>query len=143
MLVTERVAVCEGCRHREPAEDENHPATWPRLELEHEASYYCSTTCMVHSLCAVRGLAQSVVPYGLSELDVQVLDQLGRGQSNREIADALHYSERMVKGRLRHIFEALNARYRLECALIAHKVGLINLNQLASVLPMPQLSRSA
>jgi DNA-binding NarL/FixJ family response regulator len=78
------------------------------------------------------GLAQSVGlisrrPYGrhgvLSRRESEVLDLLGQGLRNRQIASTLYISEATVKVHVRHILEKLNAHTRAEA--VARYVNVI------------------
>jgi DNA-binding NarL/FixJ family response regulator len=61
----------------------------------------------------------------LSEREVEVLTSLGRGSSNREIAEELIISEHTVKVHLRTILNKLNLRNRQQAAARAMKMGLL------------------
>lgn len=50
----------------------------------------------------------------LTPREVEVLEELEKGSSNRQIADRLFISESTVKAHLRHIFEKLGVRTRTE-----------------------------
>ena len=59
----------------------------------------------------------------LSERERQVLDLLAAGQSNREIGDQLHLTEKTIKCYVTAIFQKLNVRNRVEAALQARALG--------------------
>lgn len=58
----------------------------------------------------------------LSDREQQVANLIGRGQSNREIAEALSVSERTVKAHLTSIFEKLDVRDRVQLALLVNRL---------------------
>jgi two-component system, NarL family, nitrate/nitrite response regulator NarL len=57
----------------------------------------------------------------LSEREHQILDQVARGLSNREIGLALGLSEKTVKHYMTNILEKLHLRNRVEAAMLASK----------------------
>ena len=54
----------------------------------------------------------------------EVLALLGAGQANAEIGRALHLVEGTVKAHVSSILIKLNARNRVEAAIVAHHAGL-------------------
>ncbi len=62
----------------------------------------------------------------------EVLEQLTRGRSNREIAAALSLAEGTVKNYVTAILQKLGARDRTQAALIARDTGLIDSGSSAS-----------
>jgi DNA-binding CsgD family transcriptional regulator len=61
---------------------------------------------------------------GLTARELEVLQHLERGATNRQIADALYISARTVGVHVSHILAKLNAANRGEAAAIAHRLGL-------------------
>jgi DNA-binding NarL/FixJ family response regulator len=57
---------------------------------------------------------------GLSPRELEVLDLISQGLSNREIAKALFVSETTIKVHVRHILEKLHVRTRTEAAVRAN-----------------------
>ncbi|GAB4562755.1 MAG: hypothetical protein Tsb0017_21340 [Geothermobacteraceae bacterium] len=55
---------------------------------------------------------------GLSDREREVATQVGRGASNRDIAEKLGISEKTVKAHLSAIFQKLDVRDRLQLALL-------------------------
>jgi DNA-binding NarL/FixJ family response regulator len=53
-------------------------------------------------------------PESLTPRELDVLEELKRGASNRQIAERLFISESTVKVHLRHIYEKLGVRTRTE-----------------------------
>ncbi len=61
----------------------------------------------------------------LSAREQQVLSLVAEGQSTREVATRLHYSERTVKNVLHDVVTKLNARTRSQAVAEAVRQGLI------------------
>ena len=61
----------------------------------------------------------------LSERELEVLRLVAGGASNIEIADALHVSERTVKGHVGSIFAKLGTRDRAAAIVLAYEAGVI------------------
>lgn len=62
---------------------------------------------------------------GLSSRELEVLDLMSLGYSNKEIASQLFVSPNTVKTHLSSIFEKLNVGKRLQAVDQAKKLGLI------------------
>ncbi|HEY6643836.1 response regulator transcription factor [Povalibacter sp.] len=56
---------------------------------------------------------------------LEVIQMLGRGCSNKEIARALDVAERTVKAHVSAVFEALNVRNRTQAVLAAQRRGFL------------------
>jgi DNA-binding NarL/FixJ family response regulator len=61
----------------------------------------------------------------LTEREVEVLRQIGRGASNQEIARALWISETTVKTHITRIFRKLQLRDRAQAVVLAYETGLV------------------
>jgi len=61
---------------------------------------------------------------GLTARELEVLQHLARGATNRQIAEALYISARTAGVHVSHILSKLNAANRGEAAAIAHRLGL-------------------
>ncbi len=69
----------------------------------------------------------------LSEREVEVLQWLASGVSNREISQRLYITENTVKRHVYNIFGKLNVRNRTQAAMRARKLGInpqLNFSQL-------------
>lgn len=63
--------------------------------------------------------------FQLTERQLQVLELMQEGYSNREIAQVLHVSENTVKTHLKVLFQAIGVGSRLECVREAQRQGLL------------------
>jgi len=63
----------------------------------------------------------------LSGREIEVLRQLGTGNSNKMIADHLNLSEETVKAHMRNILSKLGANDRTHALAIALKRGIIEI----------------
>ena len=70
-------------------------------------------------------LADSLGFAELSERELQVLEQIAQGKSNKEIGRQLYISEYTVKNHVKAILKKLNAIGRTEAVAIAHERGLL------------------
>lgn len=62
----------------------------------------------------------------LSERELQILERVASGDSNKEIAYELGISEKTVKHYMTNVLQKLHARNRVEAALMARDAGLGN-----------------
>jgi two-component system NarL family response regulator len=72
-------------------------------------------------------LADRVGGSELTDRELQVLDLMADGRSNRDIAQTLAITEGTVKGHVNRILEKLNASGRTEAVTLALRRGLIRL----------------
>jgi len=63
----------------------------------------------------------------LSPRELEVLDLIVRGLSNKQIAYDLKISQDTAKNHVKHIFEKLDVRNRTQAATIAFRLGIIQL----------------
>jgi two-component system NarL family response regulator len=70
-------------------------------------------------------LAESMAHPELSERELQVLQYMAKGRSNKEIGQVLYISENTVKAHVKSILAKLDAMGRTEAIAIAIKRGLI------------------
>ena len=74
-----------------------------------------------------RSLADRIMREALSPRELQVLNELASGGSNKEIAAALNITEHTVKAHLKNILAKLPARDRTEAVTVALHRGIIHL----------------
>ena len=82
-------------------------------------------TCVPVNLAAK--LAQRVSGESLSEREIEVLNLMAQGKSNKEIGSALFISEGTVKSHVKGIFAKMNVISRTEAVANATRRGLIQL----------------
>ena len=82
-------------------------------------------TCIPQAL--LQKLAMGISSDPLTDRELEVLDLLSHGKSNKEIAANLSLSEFTVKGHLHNIFIKLNVLSRTEAIAAASRRGLIKL----------------
>jgi DNA-binding NarL/FixJ family response regulator len=64
---------------------------------------------------------------GITDREREVLTLIGRGMSNREIADHLFISVGTAKAHVARLFTKLDARDRVHLVIIAYEAGLVSL----------------
>ena len=72
-----------------------------------------------------RGRVRAPWPAGLTDREVDVLRQLARGRSERQIAEALYISQSTVHTHVTHIYEKAEVTTRASVALFAMEHGLL------------------
>jgi DNA-binding NarL/FixJ family response regulator len=77
------------------------------------------------SPAAATRLAEHPLGHRLTEREVEVLEQIAQGRSNKEIGEALSITEATVKAHVNSILDKLEAGDRTEAAMIALKRGII------------------
>ena len=70
--------------------------------------------------------AQKEKPYGLTPREIEIVEAIASGDSNRDIANRLDISLQTVKHHLTSIFDKTGTSTRLELALFALRQGLVN-----------------
>jgi len=86
---------------------------------------YAGETCIPPSLVAK--LAAGMSNEALTGRELDVLNLLARGKSNKEIGANLYISETTVKSHLRSIFSKLNVLSRTEAITAASRRGLVQI----------------
>jgi DNA-binding CsgD family transcriptional regulator len=72
------------------------------------------------------GLPHLARELGLTGRELEVLEHVALGQTNREIAADLFISPRTAGAHVAHILEKLGASTRTEAAAVAHRLGLVS-----------------
>jgi DNA-binding NarL/FixJ family response regulator len=67
----------------------------------------------------------AALPDGLSRRELEILTELARGRSNREIGRLLHISEHTAANHVRSILRKTQSANRTEAAAYAHRRGLV------------------
>jgi DNA-binding CsgD family transcriptional regulator len=62
---------------------------------------------------------------GITKRELEILELIARGMSNREIAEKLFVSENTVKTHSSRLFDKLSAKRRTQAVQIAKEIGLI------------------
>jgi len=75
----------------------------------------------------VTKLTASLTAEPVTDRELEVLAQLARGSSNKEISATLNISESTVKSHLRNIFTKLNVLSRTEAIATASRQGLVKI----------------
>ncbi|MTI82208.1 MAG: response regulator transcription factor [Firmicutes bacterium] len=65
--------------------------------------------------------------YGLTSRELEVLAEIARGLSNKDIAKKLYISEKTVKNHLTNIFQKLDVHDRTQAALFAIKHNIVDI----------------
>lgn len=66
-----------------------------------------------------------VAELGITPRELEILEAIAAGRSNREIAEGLFVSENTVKTHTANLFEKLQARRRTQAVQLAKEAGLI------------------
>jgi two-component system competent response regulator ComA len=61
----------------------------------------------------------------ISEKEYDILKQLAKGKSNKDIAELMYMSQRSLEYAITHLFQKLNVKSRIEAALKAKQIGLL------------------
>jgi DNA-binding CsgD family transcriptional regulator len=76
---------------------------------------------------------QSLVPFGLSPREAQVLDWVAQGKTNKEIGVILELSPRTVQKHLEHIYRKIYVESRTAAAAKAYEIASIAGKQMADL----------
>ena len=71
------------------------------------------------------GHPKALAALGLSERELEVLQELAAGHANKEIAARLHVSPNTVKTHVSRVFEKLGAKRRTDAIRRARELGIV------------------
>lgn len=71
------------------------------------------------------GNPKALAALGLSERELEVLQELAAGHANKEIAARLHVSPNTVKTHVARVFEKLGAKRRTDAIRRARELGIV------------------
>ena len=71
-----------------------------------------------------RPAAPPVRPFGLTPRELQVLDLVGHGHTNRQIADELLISVKTAGIHVSHVLAKMDVSRRTQAAILAVRMGL-------------------
>jgi two-component system nitrate/nitrite response regulator NarL len=77
------------------------------------------------ALAASRRAAEHVRNVKLTPREIEILDLVAEGMTNKEIAAQLHVEEQTVKNHIHNILERLNLRRRNEAVQYAWEAGML------------------
>jgi DNA-binding CsgD family transcriptional regulator/type II secretory pathway predicted ATPase ExeA len=78
-----------------------------------------------HPVPARSGATKAARPFGMTAKEVEVLELLAHGFTNRRIATALHMTEKTASVHVSHILAKMSVRNRGEAAARAYEVGFV------------------
>ncbi len=90
-----------------------------------EPSVAAKVVAEFNRLSALRSAETAHASTQLSTRELDVLRQVARGRTNKEIASALHVTEGTVKNHLTNIFVRLGVLDRTQAALKARELGIV------------------
>ncbi len=67
-----------------------------------------------------------VARLGLTPRELQILELIAAGLSNKEISDRIYVSENTVKTHLSRLFEKLGARRRTQAVQLGKELGILS-----------------
>jgi DNA-binding CsgD family transcriptional regulator/tetratricopeptide (TPR) repeat protein len=75
---------------------------------------------------AAKPAAAAEAPFGLTPRELQVLELVGNGATNREIGEELFMAEKTASVHVSRILSKLDVRGRTEAAAVAHRHGIVS-----------------
>lgn len=98
---------------------------WLGLKLTHKEEVLIVKEIPVPSSAPFVVNEEEVKRLGLTKRELEILELIAQGLSNREIADKLFVSENTVKTHSSRLFDKLSAKRRTQAVQIGKQIGLI------------------
>ena len=98
---------------------------WLGLKLTHKEEVVIVKEIPVAATQPFALNEQRLKDLGITRRELEILELIAQGLSNREIADKLFVSENTVKTHSSRLFDKLSARRRTQAVQIAKEMGLI------------------
>ena len=100
----------------------------PRQEILSAIRAVSADQPYTSSAVAAKAIRRMALP-SLTQRELDVLQQLAQGRSNKEIARRLHITEGTAKTHVKAILTKLDAISRTEAVAVAHQRGLVHLER--------------
>ena len=98
---------------------------WLGLKLTRERIVVREVPVQVPATSSFVLNAERQAQLGITPRELEILNQIAAGLSNREIAERLYVSENTVKTHAASVFEKLNAKRRTQAVQLAKQAGLL------------------
>jgi len=98
---------------------------WLGLKLTREKEVFVVKEVPVPATMPFARNEQRLKDLGITRRELEILELIAQGLSNREIADKLFVSENTVKTHSSRLFDKLSARRRTQAVQIAKEMGLL------------------
>ena len=98
---------------------------WLGLKLTKKKEILIVKEVLVPATAAFSLNEQRLKDLGITKRELEILELIAQGMSNREIAEKLFVSENTVKTHSSRLFDKLDAKRRTQAVQIAKEMGLI------------------
>lgn len=98
---------------------------WLGLTLTRKAEIVVIKEVMAPSSAAFTRNTANVEAVGLTPRELEILELIASGLSNKEIAETIFVSENTVKTHSRRLFEKLKARRRTHAVQVGKELGIL------------------
>jgi len=98
---------------------------WLGLKLTRKKEILIVKEVLVPTAAAFSLNEQRLKDLGITKRELEILELIAQGMSNREIAEKLFVSENTVKTHSSRLFDKLSARRRTQAVQIAKEMGLL------------------
>ena len=98
---------------------------WLGLKLTKKKEVFVVREVLVPATTPFARNEQRLKDLGITRRELEILELIAQGLSNREIADKLFVSENTVKTHSSRLFDKLSARRRTQAVQIGKEMGLI------------------